>query len=155
MDLLFDLAWKRKTEYYKNSHYFGFTLLVVSAFLIFERQLFFGFTVLIPSLSILIPYFYYYFRTKSLYKKLESAKSLEIETLKTENLVCWEFTELCLVMESEGKRRKLNWEDFATHLVKENNLFMFTRENEPLILGEVEVGKDNFKMIVDFVSTKI
>ena len=155
MDLLFDLAWKRKTEYYKNSHYFGFILLVIGAFLIFERPSFFGFAILIFSLGILIPYFYYYFKVKSLYRKLETEKALEIEASKNQNLVFWEFTETCLIMESEGNQRKLNWEDFVTQLVKENNLFMFTKENEPIILGEVEVGKDNFKMIVDFVGAKI
>jgi predicted membrane protein len=155
MDLLFDLAWKRKTEYYKNSHYFGFILFVIGAFLIFERPSFFGFAVLIFSLGILIPYFYYYFKIKSLYRKLETEKALEIEASKNLNLVFWEFTETCLIMESEGKQRKLNWEDFVAQLVKEDNLFMFTTENEPLALGEVEVGKENFKMIVDFVGAKI
>lgn len=155
MDLLFDLAWKRKTEYYKNSHYFGFMLLIISAFLTFERPSFFGFVILIFGLGILIPYFYYYFKIKSLYRKLETEKAREIEISKNQNLVFWEFTETSLIMVSEGNQRKLNWEDFIIQLVKENNLLMITKENEPIIIGEVEVGKDNFKMIVDFVGVKI
>jgi hypothetical protein len=155
MDLLFDLAWKRKTEYYRNSHYLGFILLLIAIFLFVERPSFFAFAILIFSLGILIPYFYYYFKIKSLYKKLETEKAMEIEALKKQNLVFCEFTETCLIMESEGQQRKWNWEDFVAQLVKEDNLFMFTKENEPIILGELEVGKDNFKMIVDFVDAKI
>ena len=155
MDLLFDLAWKRKKEYYRNSQYFGFILLIIGCVLIFNRPSFFNFAIIVFGLSILIPYFYYYFKIKSVYKKLETEKAREIEASKKQNTMFWEFTETCLIMESEGFERKLNWEEFIAHLVKENNLLMFTKNYEPYILGEIEIGKENFKMIIDFVNAKI
>ena len=155
MDLLFDLAWKRKKEFYRNSQYFGFILLIIGCALIFERPSFFNFAIIIFGLSILIPYFYYYFKIKSIYKKLETEKAIQIEAAKKHNTIFWEFTETCLIMESEELKKKLNWEEFIIHLVKENNLLMITKSYEPYVLGETEVGKDNFKMIVDFVNAKI
>jgi hypothetical protein len=35
MDLLFDLAWKRKKDYYKNAQYSGVILIFIGVLLIF------------------------------------------------------------------------------------------------------------------------
>ncbi|MCK8143430.1 hypothetical protein MW871_16180 [Flavobacterium sp. I-SCBP12n] len=43
MDLLFDLACKPKKEYYKNSQYLGFVLLIIGSILFFDRPSFFCF----------------------------------------------------------------------------------------------------------------
>jgi hypothetical protein len=155
MDLLFNLAWKKKKEYYKNSHYLGFILLIITVILILDRPSFFYFGIAFFSLGILIPYFYYYFKIKSQYKKIETAKALEIEMLQNQNEISWEFTNSSLIMRSSQGERELNWNEFLTHFEKEDNLFMITKTYEPFILGKIEVGKDNFKVIVDFVSTKI
>lgn len=41
MDLLFDLAWKEKIAYYKNSHFLGIFFLVIGSLITFERPSFF------------------------------------------------------------------------------------------------------------------
>ena len=51
--------------------------------------------------------------------------------------------------------RELNWKEFLIYIIKEDNLVMFTKDYEPFILSEIEVGKDNFKKIIDFISKKI
>ncbi|MCK8143431.1 hypothetical protein MW871_16185 [Flavobacterium sp. I-SCBP12n] len=89
-----------------------------------------------------------------MYEKLENIKTGEIETLEYEDL-SWEFTEEGLIMRSLNTERKLYWKDFTSYLIKENNLFMFTKNYEPFILGEIEIGKDNFKKLVDYVAERL
>ncbi|MEM0576881.1 hypothetical protein [Flavobacterium polysaccharolyticum] len=153
MDLLRDLAWKDKIVYYKNSHFLGIFLFIIGCMLFYERPNLLGITFIIFSLGILIPYIYYYFKIKSSYKGFEAAKIKEIEANK--NLIFhWEFTEQCLIEKVLDYERVFNWDDFIVYLIRDNNLLLITKNHESMILGEVEVGKENFEEIIDFVEKR-
>ncbi|MGV8995291.1 MAG: hypothetical protein ACOH1O_14420 [Flavobacterium sp.] len=154
MNILFDLAWNQRAKYYKNSNYFGFVLLLIGFNLIFNHFNLFAVSLLIFGLGILIPYYYYYFKIKINYKKFEDTKTKEIEIVKN-NISIWEFKDEGLKIQTGTESREIEWNKFIIYLVKEDNLLAITEDYEPFILGEIEVGKLNFKKIVEFVSQKI
>jgi hypothetical protein len=96
MNLLFDLAWKRKILYYKNSQYLGSILIFIGVIMIFNRPSLFGFVLIVFGLSILIPFVYYYFKIKSDYKKIDLAKIKESEINEDLKDSIFEFTERSL-----------------------------------------------------------
>lgn len=155
MDLLRDLAWKDKIAYYKNSHFLGITLLLIGCILFFARPNFFGFVFIFFGLGILIPYFYYYFKIKFSYKVFEEVKTKEIEASQNLTTFTWEFIEQGLITKVKDNERMFEWKEFIMYLIKENNLLLITENHEPLILGEIEVGEENFKKILDFLEKKV
>ncbi|WP_163410957.1 MFS transporter [Flavobacterium ajazii] len=157
MDLLFDLAWKRKIKYYKNSQYLGFLLIILGAALIYNRPNIFGigYVFIFFGLTNLIPFVYHYFKIKSTYRKFNAAKKSEIEINKEVKDFSWEFTEEAFVINVGNQFKALPWEEFTIYLIKDDNIILITKDYQPYILGEIEVGKENFKMIISFVQNKI
>jgi len=155
MDLLFDLAWKRKILYYKNSQYLGSILIFIGVIMIFNRPSLFGFVLILFGLSNLIPFVYYYFKIKSNYKKIDLAKIKESEINEDLKDFIFEFTERSFIMNAGKYSISIDWEEFIMYLVKENNLILITKDYQPYILGEIEVGRVNFQKIISFVKEKI
>ncbi|MFH6991487.1 hypothetical protein [Flavobacterium sp. FlaQc-48] len=157
MDLLFDITWKRKILCYKNYQYLGVLLLVVGAALIYNRPNIFGigYAFLFFGLSNFVPFVYYYFKIRSQYKKFESAKIRDNESFKDVKIATLELTEKSWIMNVENNIIVTDWENFAAHLVKEDNLILITKDYRPYILGEIEVGVENFRQIISFVEEKI
>ena len=155
MNLLRDLAWKNKIAYYKNSLFLGIILITIGSILFFDKPNFFGFAFIFFGLGILIPYFYYYFKIKFSYKEFEEVKTKEIEVYQNITTYTWEFTEQGLITKVQDNERMFEWKEFITYLIKKNNVLLITEKYEPMILGETEVGKENFKKILDFVEKKV
>jgi len=155
MNLLFDLAWKRKILYYKNSQYLGSILIFIGVVMIFNRPSLFGFVLILFGLSNLIPFVYYYFKIKSDYKKIDLAKIKESEINEDLKDFIFEFTERSFIMNAGKHSISIDWEEFLMYLVKENNLILITKGYQPYILGEIEVGRVNFQKIISFVKEKI
>lgn len=154
MDLLFDLGWRRKTAYYKNAQYLGAILIFIGIAMICTRPNLFGFGLILFGLSNLIPFIYYFFKIKSKYKKFDVAKTIESEIYEDSTHV-FEFTEKSLITNDDENLRNFDWDAFKIHLIVEGNLVLITKNNEPLIIGETEVGKENFQKIISFVEKKI
>lgn len=157
MDLLFDLAWKRKITYYKNSQYLGLILIVIGSAMIYDRPNIFGggYVLIFFGLSNLLPFVYYYFKIKLNYKKIENAKKEEIEFSKGVKKISLEFTEAAFIMSVENQVKTILWEEFVTCLIKEDNVILITKDYQPYILGESEVGEEKFQKIISFVETKM
>ena len=157
MDLLFDLAWKRKIAYYKNSQYLGSLLIIIGISLIYNRPKIFGigYVLIFFGLTNLVPFVYYYFKIKTMYKKLEVAKAAEIEIYSDVKKISWELTEESFIINAENQLKTLPWEEFTMYIIKEDNVILITKDCRPFILGEIEVGKEKFKMITSFVEKKI
>ena len=144
MDVLFDLAWKRKVSYYKNSQYLGAFLIFIGVLMICNRSNLFGFVLILLGLSNLIPFVYYYFKIKSNYKKFDLARIKECEINEYPTHV-FEFTEKSLITNDSKHSISIDWEEFLMYLVKENNLILITKVYQSYILGEIEIGEENFK----------
>lgn len=157
MDLLFDLSWKSKFAYYKNSQYLGAFLIVLGIALIYNRSTIFGigYGCLFFGLSNFVPFIYYYFKLKSVYKKFDDAKVKEIESFKDVQKIFLEFSEKSLIEHIQDNLKIIDWTEFLIYMVKEDNLIMITKDYQPWILGEEEVGQENFKNIIAFVAQKI
>lgn len=157
MHLLFDLAWKRKKDYYKNSQYLGVALIIIGVILIFNRPniLGIGYVFLFLGLSNFLPFVYYYFKIKSDFKKMNALRSKEIEINKELEKFAFEFTDKAFVMSSGEYLISIEWEEFLMHLIKENNLILITKDYQSYILDEIEVGKEDFQRIISFVEKKI
>jgi hypothetical protein len=157
MDLLFDLAWKRKKDYYKNAQYSRVILIFIGILLIFNRSNIFGigYVFLFFGLSNFLPFIYYFFKIKNQYKKLRDVKIQEIEILKDYKKSSFEINDESLTITIQEKSKIIAWGEFITYTVKEENLLLITKDYGPYILGKEEVGEKNFDIIVDFVSEKI
>ena len=157
MDLLFDLAWKKKITYYKNSQYLGLILIVIGFAMIFNRPNIFGvgYVLVFFGLSNLLPFIYYYFKIKSNYKKFDVVKTKEIEINNDLQNFSLELTDKSLLIKAHQHLKDIEWKEFTTYLIKEDNIILVTKDYQPLILGESEVGEENFKKIISFIETKI
>jgi hypothetical protein len=157
MDLLFDLAWKRKIAYYKNSQYLGLILMVIGSTMIYNRPNIFGFGYVLVffGLSNLLPFIYYYFKIKSEHKKINALRLEEIEINENLKNFAFEFTNKSFIMSSGENSMDIDWQEFLMHLVKDDNLILITKQYQSYILGEIEVGEENFKKIISFVEAKI
>jgi len=156
MDLLSDLAWKDKIAYYKNSQYFGILLTIIGIAMIYSRPNIFGigYVFVFFGLSNLMPFIYYYFKIRSFYKRIEDVKVREINDFHYMKYMNLEFTENALIATSGDHFNLIEWSEFIHYIVKKNNLILITRDYEPLILGEIEVGSENFEEIISFVKAK-
>ena len=157
MDLLFDLAWKKKKDYYKNSQYLGVVLIFIGVAMIYKRPniIGFGYALLFFGLSNLIPFCYYYFRIKSNFKKMGILRSKEIEINENLKKFSFEFTEKAFIMSAGEHTKSVDWEHFLMCLVKNNNLILIAKDYQFYVLDEIEVGNENFQRIISFVKTKI
>ena len=157
MDLLFDIAWKRKKDYYKNSQYLGSVFIAIGILLIFNRPNIFGigYFFIFFGLSNFLPFLYYFFKIRNEYKKLGNAKVKEIERLKDYKGSCFELNENSLIITTQENSKIINWQEFKIWLIKEENLILITKEFETYILGREEVGGVNFENIISFVNEKI
>lgn len=157
MDLLFELAYKKKIDYYKNAQYLGVILIVIGIAMIYNRPniLGIGYVFVFFGLSNLFPFVYYYFKIKSNFKNMRSVRSEEIEINEELEKFAFEFTNKAFVMSSGEHLISTEWGNFLMYLVKENNLILITKEYQSYILGEIEVGKENFQKIISFVEKKI
>lgn len=155
MDLLFDLAWKRKKDYFKNSQYLGVVLIFIGVVMFGNRPSFFGCLIILLGLSNLIPFVYYFFKIKNEYKKLGDVKMKEIEILKDFKNPSFELSEESLIITIQEKSNSISWNEFVTYIVKDESLILITKDYMPYILDEIEVGKENFQKIISFVEKKI
>lgn len=157
MDLLFDLAYKNKISYYKNAQYLGAILITLGVFLIYSRPNIFGlgYVFIIFGFSNLLPFIYYYFKIKSNYKKFDIAKSKEIESNEVVEKFNLEFTDKSFIINSGRDLKSIDWTEFILCLIKEENLFLITKDHDPYIIGKIEVGEVGFDKIVAFIKQKI
>lgn len=156
MDLLFELAYKKKIDYYKNAQYLGVILIVIGIAMICNRPNIFGigYVFVFFGLSNFAPFIYYYFKIKSFYKRMENIKVKEINDFHYIKYMNLEFTENALIVASGDHFNLIQWSEFIDYIVKENNLILITKDYEPLILGEIEVGSENFEKIISFAKAK-
>ncbi|MBF4470985.1 MULTISPECIES: hypothetical protein [Flavobacterium] len=157
MDLLFDLGWKKKTDFHRYSQYLGVLLIVIGISLLYDNPNRFmgGLFFLFIGLYNLLPFIYYYFKVKSVHKKFEIAKVKEVKFLKDNKKAIIEFTEKSFIMKVGDNTAVLDWEKFTLYLVKEDNLILVAKNYEPYILDKLEVGEINFEKIISFIHERI
>ena len=64
-------------------------------------------------------------------------------------------TDKSLLIKAHQHLKDIQWEEFSTYLIKEDNIILIIKDFQPLILSESEVGEENFKKIISFVEQKL
>lgn len=154
MELLYNSGFGKNVEYYKNSHYLGFVLLIIGICSIINGQNF-GYALIVFALGVLIPYFIFYFKNRKVLKNLVFEQD-NIVSIYTQNpKVILEFTETDFKYKDYNNERDFNWADFLTYNIIEDNIFLFTKNYEPYIIGKEEAGEENYENILLLIESKL
>ena len=152
--ILYNLAYQKKLNYYKNSHYLGFSLLIIGIFFIINSRTL-GYIFIFFGLGILIPYFIVYSKHFRMSKKLSLEQNETVLKFNENRKSIWEFTEDNLKYSDFESEKIIEWNKFSTYTVIEDNLFMFTKNFEPFIIGKSELSTENYNDIIKLVDSKI
>ncbi|MBS4039674.1 MAG: hypothetical protein KGZ81_03650 [Flavobacteriales bacterium] len=155
IQLLYDLAYSKEISFYKNSNYVGFSLLAVGVIILYEKPSFFGVALLIFALVNLIPFYTKFYKRKSLLRKLDIEKKATIAFYNQNPLSQWEFSENTFKYVDINGEVSLDWKEFKTYEIIDETIFMFTKSDNPYILGKVEIGEENFEKITELIDNKI
>ncbi|MBF04537.1 MAG: hypothetical protein CMP76_14725 [Flavobacterium sp.] len=154
MELLYNSGFGKNVEYYKNSHYLGFVLLIIGICSIINGQNF-GYALIVFALGVLIPYFIFYFKNRKVLKNLVFEQD-NIVSIYTQNpKVILEFTETEFKYKDYNNERDFNWADFLTYNIIEDNIFLFTKNYEPYIIEKEEAGEENYENILLLIESKL
>jgi hypothetical protein len=154
MKLLYNLAYEKELKYYKNAHYLGFVFLIFGILIIYDKRDL-GYLLVFFGLVILIPYFNIYFKHFKMSKKYELEEKKIIVFYKGNPKTFWEFTDDLFKYSDFNTERNMEWKDFLTYRIIEDNLFMFTKNNEPFIIGKSEIAEESYKEVLEIVERKI
>ena len=154
LQMLYELAMKKKAYYWRNSNYSGLIILVIGILMVSGKSNF-GYLFIFFGVILIIGFYTRYYRFNDLHKRMfeefESTKNMYLEN----PLSVWEFSENALTFSMGDKSVIVDWKDFKAYTIKYNVIFMFTKTNQPFILQKDEVGDENYKKIVEIVSNKI
>jgi hypothetical protein len=152
--MLFDLAMKNQTYYWKNSNYWGLFLFLLGVLIIVGKSSM-GYIFVVYGIFLIVGYYVNYYKSNDLHKRIfdefESTKNMYLEN----PLSVWEFSENALTFSMGDKSVVVDWKDFKAHTIKDDVIFMFTKSNQPFILEKEEVGDENYEKIVEIVTNKI
>lgn len=154
MKLFYQLAYGAELKYYKNAHYLGFLFSVVGILIILEsRDL--GYLILFFGIIILIPYSIFYVKQYHKSKLFSSHVEKTISYFKENPKCTFEFTEELFKYLDSKSERAIKWNEFLIYKIIEDNLFMFTKTNEPFVIGKSETTEEKYKQILELVERKI
>ena len=68
-----------------------------------------------------------------------------------------EFNEVYLTYIDKTQSRQLNWAEFDGYKIIKSNLLLVLdqKKGDIMVIGEDEIGSENFKKIIEFVKTKL
>jgi len=155
--LNFTLAWKDNLKKNKKRLYWALPSIIFGAFLVY-RENYLGFLFLGIGLHYAINFYdYYSYYKKSKTEYFELIKS-EIEGQKAagQNSL-WEFNDDHFRYKYYKYDAKIKWNAFKSYRIIDKNIFLDLEvgNNSSYILGEIEVGKDRFEEIIEFVKKKV
>ncbi len=154
MELLYNSGFGKNVEYYKNSHYLGFILLIIGIWSINNGRNF-GYALIVFALGVLIPYFILYFKNRKNLKNLVFEQD-NIVSIYTQNpKIILEFTETEFTYKDYNNERIFNWADFLAYDVIQDNIFLITKKHESYIIGKEEAGEENYENILLLIESKL
>ena len=154
MELLYSSGYGKKLDYYKNSHYLGFALLIIGVWSITEKRNF-GYVLLIFAFGILIPYFILYFKNRKILKKYPEEINQVVAIFKQNPIVVLEFSETQFKYSDNESETIIPWNEFLGYTTIEENIFMFTNKYVPFVIGKLEAGEENYNEILEIVKGKL
>ncbi|TRZ42175.1 hypothetical protein [Robertkochia solimangrovi] len=157
MNLNFNTAWNDNLKKNKKQLIWGIPMILLGGLIVYGEN-YLGFLFIAIGLQYLINFLNYNSHYKKTKQKLSELIESEVDGQKKANENCiWEFNEDHFRYKDYRFEGKIKWESFQKTRVVENNLFMDLNVGYHLsyILGEKEVGTEDFKKITEFVKNKI
>lgn len=157
MELNFNTAWKDNLQKNKKRLFYGIPIVLIGLLIAYTENCL-GFFFIGYGLHFLINFFDYnsYYK-KSKHNYFDSTESeIKGQTNANENCI-WEFNEEYFRYKDYRYDGKIKWKTFQRTRVIDNNLFIDLNVGYHLsyIIGEKEVGAENFQNIIAFVKQKI
>jgi len=157
MDLNFNSVWNDNLKKNNKRLIWSIPIILLGALIIYGEN-YLGFLFIAIGLHYLINFINYnsYYR-KSKHKFYELIKT-EIIGQKNANKNCvWEFNENYLRYKDYRFEAKIKWNAFQSVRIIEKNLFIDLNVGYHLsyIVGEKEIGVDNFEKVTEFIKSKI
>jgi hypothetical protein len=157
MLLNFEQTWKKHWTANKRRLFWTIPMFFMGALLI-NGENYFGYVLIGFGVHYLTNFFDYYLHYKKSKKKYSDLVESEISGHKTAEIdILWEFNEEYFSYKDYKYESKMKWNVFKSYRVIDSNLFMDINVGPYLsyVLAEKEIGKDQFKQVIDFIKTKI
>ncbi|CAM3508556.1 hypothetical protein FLGE108171_00830 [Flavobacterium gelidilacus] len=155
MTLNFNITWLKNVKKNQKNFYWGIAYIILGLFIIYLKNNL-GYLFIAIAIHVLINCNTYYNHYKKNKKRYFDEVTTDIE--KQANKVSkWELNEDHLFFKQYNYETTINWEVFKSYSVINKNLFVNLSKDRGLsyVLGEKEVGTNEFKKIIDFIDTKI
>ncbi|MUU79904.1 hypothetical protein [Winogradskyella endarachnes] len=157
MTLNFNTAWNDNLKKNKKRLILAIPMILLGGLIIYGEN-YLGFLFIAIGIHYLINFYDYY----SYYKK---SKNNFFELVKTEkngqldageNSV-WEFNDEYFRYKDYKYEAKIKWEAFKSTRVIDKNLFIDLNvgNKSSYVIGETELGTENFNKVTEFVKTKV
>ena len=157
MILNFNTAWNKNLKNNKKRLFWAIPMTLLGGLIIYGKNNL-GFLFIAIGIHNLINFYdYYVFYKKSkntFFEVIEREKKEYIEA--SENSI-WEFNDEYFRYKDYKFEIKIKWKTFKSIRVIDNNLFidLDLENHSSYILGETEIGTENFHKLIDFVRNKI
>ncbi len=155
--LHFKLAWSENLMNYKKRLYWAIPSLFFGIFLLFQSNvlgyLFLG--IGLHYISNTFNYYSYYKKSSTSYFTMIKAAA-EAQKAANQSTIL-EFKEAYFRYENYKYDAKINWEAFKGYRLIDRYLFLDLEysNDDSYVIGELEVGKENFEEIIAFLRKKI
>ena len=157
MTLNFNTVWNENLKKNKKMLFWAILMILFGTLIIYGKNNF-GFLVVAFGFHYLLNHYNYY----SFYKKSKNIFYELVEKEKTgqkeanENTF-WEFNEDYFRYKDYKYESKIKWEAFKSSRIIEKNLFLDLNigNSSSYVLGETEIGNENFLNVTEFVKNKI
>ncbi|KJD31053.1 hypothetical protein PK35_16830 [Tamlana nanhaiensis] len=157
MTLNFNTAWKENLKKNKKRLIWAIPMILIGGLIIYGEN-YLGFVFIGIGIHYLINFYDYNSYYKKSKTKFFDLVEAEIVGQKNANeLSVWEFDENYFGYKDYKYEAKINWEAFNNNRIIERNLFLDLNvgNNSSYVLGESEIGIENFQKITEFVKNKM
>lgn len=157
MTLNFNTVWNKNLKKNKKRLIWAIPMILLGGLIIYgENNL--GFLFIAIGIHYLINFYdYYSFYKKSKNTFFELVETEKIGQIKANENSFWEFNDDHFRYKDYKYEAKIKWEAFKSNRIIDKNLFLDLNvgNNSSYILGEIEIGTENFNKITEFVKSKI
>lgn len=157
MTLNFHTAWNENLKNNRNRLFWAVPMIIIGGLIIYgENNL--GFLFMAIGIHYSINFYDYYTfykkRKKAFFELVEKEKNGQIAA--NENSV-WEFNDDHFRYKDYKYEAKIKWKAFKSTRVIDKNLFLDLGlgNDSSYVIGEIEIGSENFNTLIEFVKRKI
>lgn len=157
MKLNFDLVWNINFKKNKKNFFWSIGYIILGILIINWKSNLGYIFIAIGLHFLIISYRYYSFYKKNKNRYFNSI-NLELEVQKNLNFTdVLEFNEDYFFFKNHKMEAKINWIAFKNFRIVNKNLFLYIDELNTIsyILGQNEIGDNEFEKVIRFIETKV